>query len=467
MTNTTSYKITLKDLDECWDFSIGYFLNPKKGVVDRTNLMERGLGGILDSFMKKLHEIAVREIIKKHNKNIRPITDFELHDIGKTQGDNRTEPDIIKVFRPGFLEKDYNLLINSVTIQQNSLESKKNSLKIMKTTKLQLPKIKNCVTLQEKEATRKKLKHCNDCLKKIKLDISTIKIQLNTIKKNIEKFEKAISPKLYVEIKNTGLGDAWIGPKLSEVDSITSRNNVQKKSIYYVYCRIVSAGRWKSDSEKKTGRKADPLGVFLKKFVNRKNMKKFHDVNDLNVEIQNVMSVNDIEKHGTFFPKGTIIPNPKIITFPGKDGTPYSDTKVQELIDDGTFSKITLPDKELPKQTSAMLREKQQDGTWKNVGWANYPDALGDFIFSGNVETYSEKHGSLRRLWIKCISSVTISNKVIGNKKLKKGDIVCYQIHKKGRIDKKNVDDIWISVHNASIMNKFTPTRISEIARKI
>ena len=114
-----------------------------------------------------------------------------------------------------------------------------------------------------------------------------------------------------------------------------------------------------------------------------------------------------------------------------------------------------------------MIREKQPNGVWKNVGWAEYPNALGDFILSGKADVYSEELTSLRRLWIKCNSTVTISNKVIGNTKLKKEDIVCYQINKKGRIDKKNVDDYWISVDNTKIMKKFSSARISEIAKKI
>jgi hypothetical protein len=464
---TNTYTLSENDLQECWDFSVGYFLDPKKGVDDRTNFMGRGLGGIADSFMKKIHEIAVREIIKQHNMSISPITDFELHDIGKTQGDNRTEPDIIRVFRQNFTQKEFDSLNNSINSMENILNSRKKSSELLKKLKLKLKLIKDCNTVSEKETTRKALSHWISAMERVTHEIDTVKQKLDSSKKKLKEFKKNTTPKIYVEIKNSGIGDSWIGPKLSEVNSITSRKNLPKKSIYYIYCRLRSTGSWKNESAKKAERNLDPLGVFLKRFGISKKMEDFHDVAELHVDIQNILSVSDIENYGTFFPKGTIIPDPKIFTYPGKCGTPYSQAKVQEKIDCEDFKKINLVDGKLPKETSAMIREKQPNGVWKNAGWAEYPDALGDFIMSGNADVYSEELTSLRRLWIKCNSTVTISNKVIGNTKLKKEDIVCYQINKKGRIDKKNVDDYWISVDNTKIMKKFSSARISEIAKKI
>jgi hypothetical protein len=467
MTNNTSYQITADDLQECWNFSIDYFLNSKKDIVDRTNFMQRGLGGIVDSFMKKIHEIAVCEIIQNHNKKNFPKTDFELHDVGKTQGDNRTEPDIIRVFRSNFLESDFNSLEKSILSQKFIHDSMKSSISSLRALKSQLPLIKNCTTISQKDIVRKALKHWKGGLKGINDAIANINAQQNILETKFSTFEKQIQPKIYVEIKNTGLGDAWIGPKLKEVNSIMTRKNIPKSSIYYVYCRIVDSGSWENDSAKKAGRHSDPLGVFLKNFNTVPKTEKFHDVSDLKVEIQNVMSVADIELHGTLFPSGTIIPNPEIITFPGEGCTPYSQKKIQIRIDDGDFPEIVLIDNKLPKETSVKTRKQLPDNSWVYDEWATYPEALGDFTFTGQIKAYSEELGTLRRLWIKCLSPVVIHNEIIGDRKLKKGQIVSYQINRKGRIDKKTVDDIWICVQNDAIMKKFPASRISEIAKKI
>ena len=88
-----TYKVTKKDLEKCWDFSVKYYLNPKKPTRDRTNKQGRGLGGIADSFFRKIIEIGVCKILHRINNAIEPKTDFEIHPLKK----KKTEPDIIKV----------------------------------------------------------------------------------------------------------------------------------------------------------------------------------------------------------------------------------------------------------------------------------------------------------------------------------------------------------------------------------
>jgi hypothetical protein len=467
MSVITSYKITMADLEECWNFSVGYFLNPKKDVIDRTNYIERGLGGIVDSFMKKLHEIAVREIINENNKTIFSITDFELHSIGKTQGDNRTEPDIIRVFRNGFSEESFNLLkeqLSNLDTQKNTIQ---NELKKLKEKKSKVPLIKNCNTIEKKYEARNKLTKIKNSIRKTNLEIIKLNEQNQKTKEKLDTFEKKIKPKIYVEIKNIGLGDAWIGPKLKEVQSIESRDNLSKDSIYYVYCRIKDKGDWDNENEKNAGRRSNPLGVFLKSLIDKPNMKKFHDVEDLSIEIQHVMSVKDIEDNGTPFPSGTIIPDPNFFTSPGENNTPFTHEKIQKKIDEGIFCEIDNQNNVLPKVTTVRLREKNDEGKMVNAKWAEYPSSLGDFTVKGNVKIFSDETESHRRFWIKCLTDVIISNNVIGDSDFKKNKIICYKIDRKGRIDKKNVDDIWISIKNKSIMKKFSPSRISEIAKKI
>ena len=93
MAQEFTYKVTKKDLRKCWDFSVKYFLDPSKPIIDRTNKQARGLGGVADSFLNKIIEIAICEILHDINNTIEPKTDFEIHALDK----KKTEPDIIKV----------------------------------------------------------------------------------------------------------------------------------------------------------------------------------------------------------------------------------------------------------------------------------------------------------------------------------------------------------------------------------
>ena len=77
--------------------------------------------------------------------------------------------------------------------------------------------------------------------KKIKAEIENLKKQVENSMVNVLMFHKEIEPKLYIEIKNIDEGDAWIGPKVLEIESIKNRKGVNEESIYYVYCSVIDA----------------------------------------------------------------------------------------------------------------------------------------------------------------------------------------------------------------------------------
>jgi hypothetical protein len=98
-TNKIIHKITTSEVKQCWEFGLKYFLDNKKSIQNRTVGQNRGVGGILDSFMNKIVEIAVCSELSKLNKNIECLADFEIHTLRK----GKTEPDVFKV-----LEKKQN-----------------------------------------------------------------------------------------------------------------------------------------------------------------------------------------------------------------------------------------------------------------------------------------------------------------------------------------------------------------------
>ncbi len=95
MTNTLIiHKITDSEVKECWEFGLKYFLDNKKPIQNRTVGQNRGVGGILDSFMNKIVEIAFCSELSKLNKKIECLADFKIHALNK----GKTEPDVFKVF---------------------------------------------------------------------------------------------------------------------------------------------------------------------------------------------------------------------------------------------------------------------------------------------------------------------------------------------------------------------------------
>ena len=187
------------------------------------------------------------------------------------------------------------------------------------------------------------------------------------------------------------------------------------------------------------------------------------------------MTVADINKHGTVFPKGTIIPNPKIITVANEGKC----KEILEKIEGGKLKELQLTDKKLPKDTAAPIKNlltdkngkqmKDKNGRNKHevVGWEKYPSALGDTTFTSRIEAYPDVNGGAKRLWIKCVTKVTISNNVLGKMgPFKKGELLEYSVKRMGQ-GLKNVEDIWISRKNSNLMKKFPPERIKEVAENI
>jgi hypothetical protein len=80
-------------MKKCWKFAMDYYLDDSKPINDRTNGQKRGLGGIFDSFLNKIIEIAVCKKLHEINSKKQFKTDFEIHPLTK----KKTEPDIIKI----------------------------------------------------------------------------------------------------------------------------------------------------------------------------------------------------------------------------------------------------------------------------------------------------------------------------------------------------------------------------------
>ena len=88
------YSLTKEDFDTVFEFAVKYHLEPAKSGFTRTSGASRGLGGVLDSFVRgKLVEIGVVRIVKSINASKEYILDFDI----KPANEIREEPDLIEV----------------------------------------------------------------------------------------------------------------------------------------------------------------------------------------------------------------------------------------------------------------------------------------------------------------------------------------------------------------------------------
>ena len=91
MAQEFTYKITKKDLDRCWKFSLKYYLDETKSTTIRSVGSNRGVGGIIDSFFMKILEVAVCKTLEELSvQDIEIPPDYEIRKLKK----GKTEPDV-------------------------------------------------------------------------------------------------------------------------------------------------------------------------------------------------------------------------------------------------------------------------------------------------------------------------------------------------------------------------------------
>lgn len=96
------YTLTADDFKVAFDFALKYHLEPKKSSQGRTSGASRGLGEVLDSFLRgKLVEMGVSKALEALNPSKRCVLDFDIKDASEIND----EPDIFKVMENGVLRE--------------------------------------------------------------------------------------------------------------------------------------------------------------------------------------------------------------------------------------------------------------------------------------------------------------------------------------------------------------------------
>lgn len=257
-------------------------------------------------------------------------------------------------------------------------------------------------------------------------DPDIVKIKENSV---------ARKPKVFVEIKNEGEGDRWVG--LTEEQFQTMKKNTivgsDLEKIFIIYATIKN----RQSSNMKTD---DLLGVFLKSNLKSRLYDCFSNLNDLYVEISLVLTAKELYDKGTRFEKGYY----------------FYETEIFQECD--------------PKlrDRKGIEKVKSQDGILPRFQYNKslpYPDRFGDILYKGEIVMYKKENEKSNRMYAYCVTDVEVSNKIIGNFKLKKDHLYEYMPSTVGRNPVLNRNNIWIAKRNVqNVVCKTMFERMKEIA---
>ena len=275
--------------------------------------------------------------------------------------------------------------------------------------------------------------------KKIILDFSIYDTNKKAQDPDIIKVEEngeTRDPNLFVEIKNVGPYDRWIG--LSEDQFKTTKNKVSGNlsKIFIVYAQLI-------DVDNDLSKKTDLLGTFLKTATKKNYSKLFKDfasVGKVIVRTEFVITGNDLENNGVLFTTKDFLYETEVLAL-----TRQKTESLKEITINGNTLPKFQPDKNYP-----------------------YPEKIGDIKFTGNAKAFIKINKKSERMLIKCETNVIAKNKVLGEFRLLKDNVYDYNPGVAGRNPAIFRNNIWIAVRNAkNISSLGTDDTLKEIATKI
>lgn len=263
------------------------------------------------------------------------------------------------------------------------------------------------------------------------------------------------APNLFIEIKNTGAKDRWIG--LTEEQFETIKKSANNKKIYFIYASIDSGY---IENNPKTG---DLAGMFLKKIENSEISKIFQEFSDLNAlcRIEFILSSDDFDIFGHKFKKGKKMYETEIFNLRKNNSIFLKDSKNLvkncQKISEKSLNNETLnitekinKDKDIDKNIDKDVDEDINIDIDKEIDIDIDKDIdididkkISQFTITGDFELYQKK--SL--CFIYCLSNVKITNDIFGEFNLEKNKVYEFFLKTIGRDPLLKRNNIFISKH--------------------
>jgi len=254
--------------------------------------------------------------------------------------------------------------------------------------------------------------------------------------------ENKRKPTRSVEIKNISKTDRWIGLTYEQFETIKKTSDLDNIFIVGAYIENNNEGNKKQK---------DLLGIYFKNKFKLREFESFTDINNINIVIEYAISGRELEENGIFFKKDSYMFETEIFEIAGKQTeSNIFNGKIKKV---GAFSGGTL-------EKYAMNKEYPQ------------PSFMGDFKFQGKMELYEKTNIKSVKRYVKCISDVFVSNEVIGDFELGKGNIYLFNLCTLGRKPTLDRNNLWIAKRNVSFLEKKgsiskTEENLAEIAKNI
>ncbi len=235
---------------------------------------------------------------------------------------------------------------------------------------------------------------------------------------------KKRNPRCFIEIKNISKDDRWIGLTLEQFETIKNESSTKKAFIVGAYIQNNNQG----DTKNK-----DLLGIYLKEKFAEEIFKEFTDLENIEIVIDYTLSLSDLEECGHEFKKNSFMYETEIFQNAGK--------KTEKDILEGKIKKIgSFDDGILEKYTM-------------NINFPP-PRIFGEINFCGKIELYEKINPKSTKRFIRCLSDVIVTNKVLGEFFLKENNIYLFNICTVGRNPVLNRNNIWVAKRSIPFLQK-------------
>lgn len=223
-------------------------------------------------------------------------------------------------------------------------------------------------------------------------------------------------PALFIEIKYTSRRDRWIG--LREEQLSTMKREGKGKQIFIMCSSITSILNQENPNS------LDLVGMYLKKISSHPIFKEFTDLNST-ANLEFIISVDELEKFGTKFPKGDLIYETELFEGP----TP-----------------LRKKNGELRKRISLLSSRKSFDGNIK-VPKRNgtFDNKKSVFHAKGNFNIYVKQNPKNKSYIIECLEDTALKNDIFGEFFLKGKKSCCFNLDTLGQNPVLKRDNIWIA----------------------
>ncbi len=225
-------------------------------------------------------------------------------------------------------------------------------------------------------------------------------------------------PKFFIEIKNTSIGDRWIG--LTDEQLATMKKGAGERHIYIIYASLHSCPL--------TGcpHSSDFVGMYLRHLSDLPIFEGFAELN-AEARLEFILSADSLHDYGISFPKGDLLYETSL----------FAEVKKIRKKDGSLLARIEKEEHIETVQMKKMILRRTLD---------NLPDSkYGTVGVKGIFTTYTKHNLNSFRHYIECHADTEIESDIFGKFSLQKGHVYDFSLATVGRDPVLKRNNLWVS----------------------